>query len=95
MLSLNSPISDISGIGKALTKRFANINLETVRDLFFCFPFRYEDYSKIVNISDLKDEATATIIGTVELISNRRSVRKRKMVTEAIVNDGSGSVKNV
>ncbi|MFA6918634.1 MAG: ATP-dependent DNA helicase RecG [Patescibacteria group bacterium] len=93
MLSLNSPISDISGIGKALAKRFANINLETVLDLIFCYPFRYEDYSRIIKISDLKEGETATIVASIDLISNRRSVRKRKIMTEAIVSDDSGSVK--
>ena len=78
-----------------MAKRFSNINLETVSDLIFCFPFRYEDYGKVISINDLSVEQTATILGTVDLISNRRSARKRKMLTEAIVSDVSGSVKIV
>lgn len=76
-----------------MAKRFANINLETVLDLIFCYPFRYEDYSRIIKISDLKEGETATIVASIDLISNRRSVRKRKIMTEAIVSDDSGSVK--
>lgn len=93
MFSLNSPISDISGIGKFLAKRFANIGIETVRDLIFCYPFRYEDYGEVVDIGELKEGDTATVLATVDLVSNRRSSRKRKMLTEAIVSDSSGSIK--
>jgi len=92
MLSLESKVSQISPIAKKLASKLRKINIETIRDLIFYYPFRYEDYGRLYKISELQDGVEAAVIGKIELIANRRT-RNKKFLTEAILTDDSGSIK--
>jgi len=59
----------------------------------FHYPFRYEDFSNILPINELTAGITTTVQGKIELISTRRSPVKKKLLTEAVISDKSGSVK--
>ena len=63
--------------------------------MFIYFPFRYEDYSQLKKIEELKSGDIVTIKGKIELIANRRSFRKRKVLTEALINDETDSIKTL
>lgn len=82
-------------VGKTTAKKLQNLGLRTAEDLLFYFPFRYEDWSKILPISQLTYGSAGTCRGRVELIKNTRSFHKRKNITEALVSDKSGSIKVV
>lgn len=92
-MDLTTPISALSRVGKTTASRLKRLEIETARDLIFYYPFRYDDFSQILSIDQLKAGLTATVCGQVQMIQNRRSPRKRKLLTEAIVSDQSGSVK--
>ena len=72
-LELETPVSDISRIGKSTASRLKRLGIETVNDLIFYYPFRREDLSKISEISDLKPDEIFTIRGKLQLIKSRRS----------------------
>ncbi len=93
--NLNSPLSVFKRVGPTIVKRFRKLGVKTIKDLLFYYPFRYDDFSKIVPISQLKAGETATIKGQIILIANRRSPVKKMIITEAIVSDQSGSIKVV
>lgn len=93
MLQLNSPISDLSRVGKTTAKYLQKLGLAQAQDLLFYLPFRYDDLRETKLIKDLKAGETVTIIGTIELIQNKRSARQRKYLTEALVSDGSETIK--
>ncbi|MFA6427776.1 MAG: ATP-dependent DNA helicase RecG [Candidatus Magasanikbacteria bacterium] len=92
-MNLTTPITQLNRVGKILATRLKHLGVETVEDLLFYFPFRYEDYSSVVSIKDLQEGMDVTIQGKIELISNKRSPRKRKMITEALVADDSGQLR--
>jgi len=92
-LNLATKVSDLGIIGRRLAKRLKNLDIETVHDLIFYFPARHEDLSKITPIKDLRADETANIRARIELIKVRRSPVKRKILTEAIVDDGTGKLK--
>lgn len=92
MLSLDSHISQLSPIAQKLTAQLKKIKIETVRDLIFYYPFRYDDFSKILTVSGLKAGIVASVMVKVDLIQTKRSF-KRKLITEAIVSDRTGSIK--
>ncbi|MFA6593695.1 MAG: ATP-dependent DNA helicase RecG [Candidatus Buchananbacteria bacterium] len=94
-LSLDSQISQISPYAKRLANKLKKLNIETVRDLIFYYPFRYEDYSRLSKIADLREGLEAAVVGRLELVANRRSHRQRKIITEAVLTDDSGSIKLV
>ncbi|MBU4511982.1 ATP-dependent DNA helicase RecG [Patescibacteria group bacterium] len=93
MLSLTTPVSELTRVGKTTASRLKKLGLETARDLLFYYPFRYDDFSKILPIAELQPEQTATIKGRIEIIQNKRSPVKRKIITEAIVADESEQIK--
>ena len=93
MLNLNTPITNISSVGKTIAGRLKKLGLEKVEDLLYYYPFRYDDFSKINNISQLKPNTQANIQGQVELIQNKRSPRKKMYITEALVRDPSDTIK--
>jgi ATP-dependent DNA helicase RecG len=95
MFTFETPIEQISRVGKITAKRLKKLGLRTAEDLIFYFPLRHEDWSKILPISKLNCGSLATCRGRIELIKNTRSFFKRKNVTEALVSDDSGSIKVV
>lgn len=95
MLNLDSDIMQISRVGASTAKRLKILDIKTVRDLLFYFPFRYEDYSRITTIDKLEVGQNANVIGTIELIQNKRSPRRKMYITEALVSDETESLKVV
>jgi len=91
----STPISQLNRVGKTTSKYLNYLGVKTARDLLFYFPFRYEDYRRVVPIGQVREGEAVTIKGKIELISNKRSFRKRKILTEALVSDDSGSIRIV
>ena len=84
------------GIGASKAKDFGRLGLVSLRDALFDFPFRYDDLSHAVAIGDAKPGGKVTIQGTISSIETRRSQKSwRMMVTEAIIEDGTGAIKGV
>ncbi len=94
-MNLNTSVSEINKIGATTAKRLRLLGIETTEDLLFYFPFRYEDFSKSTPIKSLVINQSANIKGTIELIQNKRSPRKRMNITEALISDETGSLKVV
>jgi len=94
-MTCTTPVSSLNTVGKALEKRLFRLGIETTKDLLLYFPFRYEDYSEILDIANLKEGMQTTIRGKVELIANKRSPRKRVNITEAVVADDTGRLRVV
>ena len=92
-MNLKSQISSLEKVSPVIAKKLKKIDLHSVADLLFHLPFRYEDYQGVINVKDLKEGTAASIVGKVELIANRRSFKSRKMMTEALVSDASGSLR--
>lgn len=88
-----SPIQTLNRVGSALAARLKRLGIDTARNLLFYFPFRYEDYSQVTKINQLADGAQATIRARIEAIAARRSPRKRKLLTEAVVSDDTGQLR--
>jgi len=93
MTSLQTPLSQISFIEKNYLKKLEKLGLETVRDFLYFFPARYDDFSLLKRIGDLKLNETATIEGKIKSIQNIRTWKKRMTITEASIEDSSGSMR--
>ena len=93
MLTLDTKLEALGRIGAATAKKLKKLELVTARDLLLYFPFRYDDFSKVTPIAELKPGESANVVGRLELIQNKRSFRRRMHITEALINDGDSSVK--
>ncbi len=93
-LSLESPISNIKGIGVKSSAAFTALGLFVVRDLLLHYPRDYIDYSSLKRINSLKGGETATIVATVRRSSSFTSPRNQKLsVLEIHLQDVTGRMK--
>ncbi len=95
MINLNTPISELLGIGKVINKRLSKLDINTITDLLKYLPWRYENLGQTQPIDSIKIGQLANIVATIELIQNKRSFRRKLSITEALVSDDSGSLKVV
>ncbi|MDD4761788.1 MAG: ATP-dependent DNA helicase RecG [Candidatus Pacebacteria bacterium] len=95
MISLDTPLEKIYGIGPRFITKFKKLEIMTVKDLIRHFPFRYEDFSRISSIAELSSGQQATIKAYVKRVSERRSFKKRMVIIEARLADETGEVKAV
>lgn len=95
MVALDTKVTELNKVGKVLANRLKHLGIETTRDLIFYYPFRYDDFSQMKKIKDLQAGQIATVKCRVDIIANRRSPRKRKVLTEAVVSDESGEIKAI
>lgn len=95
MITLETELAKIKGIGEKFLDKLVKLKIKTVRDLLWHFPFRYDDFSSVVKIADLKINQAATIKAVVKRVSSRRSWKRRFIVVEATLADETGGIKAV
>jgi len=87
-MNLNTPLSSLPGIGPGLLYKLSRLNLNTVEDLIYHFPFRYDDFSQESSSSEAKIGENVTLKGEIWSIKNIYT-RSRKILTQAVFNDGT------
>ncbi len=93
MSDLRIPLHKISFIEKKYLPKLEKLGIQTVQDFLYFFPRRYEDFSKIVKISDLQEDDSVTVKGRIIDIQNIQTWKKRMTITEALIEDESGSIR--
>jgi ATP-dependent DNA helicase RecG len=89
---LDSPVTEIKGVGAKRAQALQNLGVEQVQDLIYTFPRRHDDYSQLKTIDKLRYGEEVTIIGTIQNVSTRK-IRSRNMtLVEAVLSDKSGSL---
>ena len=81
------PVTALKGVGDALAAKLAKLGVETVQDLLFLLPLRYEDRTQLVPIGALRAGDRAVIEGEVQLAEVVFRRRRQLLVR---VGDGSG-----
>src|SRR3989344_863147 len=91
------------GPGEPLTQHFRmtpvqvsalkRLGIATVHDLLYHFPVRYDQAGGEAAIIGLVAGENATIFGTIGKLDTRRSWKRKIPVGEAVITDGSGSIK--
>ncbi len=86
-------VTSVAGVGPARAAVLAQAGIETVEDLLLYLPFRYEDRSTVVPVSQVVVGRTCALKVVVERC--RRVGRGRGGRVEATVNDKSGKLRVV
>ena len=91
--ALNASLTAVQGIGPRTAQTLERLGLYTLRDMLYFFPRRYDDYTQLKPINRLAYGEEVTVIGTVQSV-NLRSMHGGKLQrVEAIVSDGTGSLR--
>jgi ATP-dependent DNA helicase RecG len=83
----------IKGVGSSVSGKFAKLKINTVLDLVEYVPKRFDDYSKVIRISQIKP-GPGSLKAKIHSVKSRYS-KKGLHMTEATASDNSGSVKIV
>jgi len=92
-MTLDSPLTELKGVGAAVALKFAVLGVKTVGDLIDFYPRRYEDYSEVTPINELRP-GRVTIEAVIKQAGGRY-VRRGMHITEAAASDSTGSVRLV
>src|SRR5680860_228276 len=86
-MNLDTDVQFIKGVGPKITTKLNSLGIETVSDVIENFPRRYDDYSKISQIADIRP-GPVTIKAKVEDVSTHYA-RRGMHITEATAYDDS------
>ncbi len=92
-MTLDSPVTDIKGVGAEVAKKLAVLGVKTVRELIDNYPRRYDDYSDVLPINRIRP-GQVTIKATIKSSAGRYA-RRGLHITEAAASDETGSVRLV
>ena len=96
MIDLVTPIEKLARVGPRNLPRLKKLGVRTVRDLLWHFPIRYEDFSSVVPIDEIKEAGeTVSIRGVVSDIKSIRIWPRRMAITNATIKDESGFIRAV
>ncbi len=88
---LDGPVTQIPGISTVYAKHLTRLGVQTIRDLLFLIPRRYDDFSQLKTIHQLVYGEEATIVGTVQNTTNRRTP-KGMTITTCVLSDATGYI---
>jgi ATP-dependent DNA helicase RecG len=91
---LEAPVTTLHGVSTAYAARLERLGIQTVRDLIYHFPHRYDDYSQLKPINRLEFGDETTIIGTIWETSSRKT-RSGSAIVTSIIADASGTIEAV
>lgn len=82
----------LKGVGPARKRILENLGIQSVEDLLYLFPRRYEDRTKMTPISQIKIGEPQTVSGQVIARGSRKSWFSRKHVYETVIDDGTARI---
>jgi ATP-dependent DNA helicase RecG len=91
--ALNAPVTVLQSVGPRHGETLKRLGLETLGDMLYYFPRRYDDYSLLKPINRLEYGEQVTVIASVESVTTRPLRNGHTSITEAVVNDGSGHLR--
>ncbi len=91
-IPLETPLTALPNAQRFLPK-LKKLGMDSVRDLLWNFPARYEDYSEVRRIDDLTPGEQVTVQGMIDEVSSRRAWRQGMAIVDAWISDESGSVR--
>ena len=88
-VNLQAPLTIVKGIGPNYAKLLSFINLRTIHDALYYFPFRHEDFSSFKKINELMFNQTESVIArVVDTVGIRTSGGKE--IIEVVIEDETG-----
>ncbi|XKT75192.1 MAG: ATP-dependent DNA helicase RecG [Patescibacteria group bacterium UBA2103] len=78
---------------EAKKKALKRLSIETIADLLYYFPARYENTSEVGTIKGIAPGEDVTIYGRIKSSKTGKTFKSRKPIAEASIEDGTGTIK--
>lgn len=95
MLTLETPLTALSTLKKNFVSKFETLGINTVRDLLFHIPSRYEDFSEIKEIAHALEGEKATFEGILSPFREKKTWKRALTLFETDLTDSSGTIRLV
>ena len=92
-MKLSDSLADHFRIDTAHKKALSRLNIETVSDLLYHLPARYEDISDVQSVGSLEKNQDTVVYGQLSGLKTRKAWKSKKPIAEGYVEDGSAKMK--
>ena len=92
---LQGSLQFLKGVGPRRAADLRSAGLNTVEDLLYRFPTRYEDRGQFATIASLRPGVAASVLGEVLSCGVRPTRRPRFRIFEMLVRDATGSLRAI
>jgi len=91
--ALDAKLTVLQGVGSRSAESLARLGMQTLGDMLYYFPRRYDDYSQLKPIKDLFYGEQVTVIGTIESVHSRSIRGGKASITEIVISDTTGAMR--
>jgi ATP-dependent DNA helicase RecG len=92
-IALNAALTVLAGVGPRHAAMLTRLGMNTLGDMLYYFPRRYEDYSQLKPIRELFYGQQVTVIGTITMVTTRPLRGGKMSIVEAVINDGTAGLR--
>ena len=90
-LSVDTPITAITGIGPTYSQKLSRLQIASIRDLLHHYPSRFLDYTKHITIRDIRPKTDVSFLATLSE-AKRFNTKSGKSVTTVSAQDKTGKI---
>lgn len=90
-MELSTKASSLPFVGPVFARRLAHLGLNTLEDILYHFPHRYEDFRNLSKISEINVGTISTVRGKITEIKNEYT-KGKKVIQRAIIEDATGKL---
>ncbi|MBI5825609.1 MAG: ATP-dependent DNA helicase RecG [Chloroflexi bacterium] len=91
--ALSAALTVLQGVGPKNAESLEKLGMQTLGDMLYNFPRRYEDYSQLKPIQALMYNDVVTVLGTIQSVHTRPIRGGKSSIIEVIIGDGTGSLR--
>lgn len=91
--ALDAKLTVLQGIGPKHADTLSKLGLQTLGDMLYYYPRRYDDYSSLKPIKDLFYGEQVTVIGTIQSVHARPIRGGKSTIIETIISDGTAGLR--
>jgi ATP-dependent DNA helicase RecG len=88
--ALSQSAQFVRGVGPRYAEKFRKFGIQTVEDLLYHLPFRYEDRRSLSTIRQLRVGDVASVVGEIAHVAERYVGRNQRRILEGVLRDETG-----
>ncbi len=91
-MQLSDPLSDHFRLTALQKEALHTLGIETIEDLLFHFPSRYEESGSATQIDSLTPGASVSLVGTLEKLETKKSWKHKIPISQGYLRDATGRI---